>query len=270
MSAQAIPARVGVCGVATAADSAALRTLWMRCFGDSEDYVNKYFSAGFVPENVFVLRREAVEAMAISFPVRWVSGDGDERDGAYLYAVCTAPEARGNGHFRTLTAFAEQTLAARGATFVCLRPADGALAATYARMGYLGRFTLRESVVKADCSYVNLASIDAGRYGLLRQLQLRGGFIDYPPETLAQQARLGPLYEVSDGDRFGVCAAERTPGGWLVKEFLGDEALLPGLCRALDAAQLSVRTPGDEQVFALSKALDGGPCPTGYLGLAFD
>ena len=287
-------------GLARTSERPALRRLWMRCFGDSIDYVNLYFDHSFREDSVFVLRDAdgTPVSMAIRFPADWLAEDGDPQTGAYLYAVCTDPAQRGRGCFRTLMDFAERTLAAAGCDFVCLKPADAALAETYRRRGYEDAFFTQTQTVRADgAAAVTLRRIDAARYAALRQLQLRGSFVDYPPQTLAHQAQLGPLWELSEGDRFAICAAERYdapseeraafPGCpaapaqtadrtavWLVKEYLGDETLLPGLCAALGADRIAVRRPPTPAApgtpFAMAKPLSGKPRPSGYLGLAFD
>ena len=257
-------------GTATAEDVPALRCLWMRCFGDTEDYVNLYMQYAFVPERVFVLREPTLCAMAISFPVQYRGEDGTTTDGAYLYAVCIAPEARGRGLFRSLMEQAEQALAARGSAFVCLRPASEALLQTYMRMGYQVGFTNRERCIPAVQMGLRLSPLDPARYGVLRRRALCGGRVEYPPEVLAHQARLGSLFEARDGDRYGFGAAERWGETVILKEYLGDETLLPAIGGALGAQRLTVRLPGTEQVFALAKPLCGQTCPTGYLAFAFD
>ena len=61
------------------AEIPALRQLWVDCFGDTEDYVNLYCAHSFQPERVFVLRREQIDAMLISFPVTHIGLDGSQR-----------------------------------------------------------------------------------------------------------------------------------------------------------------------------------------------
>lgn len=259
------------CGTAKARDLPALRSLWMRCFGDGEDYVNLYFEHAFRPERVFVLRAEDGQpaAMAIAFPVSLRAGS--LLPGAYLYAVCTAPEARGRGCFRRLTAYAEQQLAGAGCAFVCLKPASEALARTYGRMGYEPCFTNRSFPTEASKDYVNVTPLSAADYGCRRRALLEGAWVDYPDETLAHQARLGTLFAADSGGLRGLGAAECWGDRLVLKEYLGDEALLGGICAHFGAARMSVRTPGLDAPFAMARPLGAAPLPANaYLGLAFD
>lgn len=258
---------------ASAADIPALRQLWTDCFGDPADYVNLYFDHAFAPERVFVLRLEdGLAAMLISFPVTYLAEDGDERDGAYLYAVCTRADLRGRGLCKELMAKTEQALAAQGCAFTCLKAASPELTAMYARMGYRATFTNREYTIgkrqeaRGNRS-VKLQTVAPEEYYALRQCRLRGAFVDYAPEVLAHQARLGRLLSVDGGA--AVAALERYGEAAICKEYLGDEALLPSLCAALGLEALTVRTPGDTP-FAMAKALTDAPVPTGYLAFAFD
>lgn len=251
-------------------DLPALRALWKTCFGDADDYVNLYFEHAFRPERVFVLRKETRPlAMAISFPLCWRL-ERQALPGAYLYAVCTAPEARGNGYFRALLRFAEQRLEQAGCAFVCLRPGSAALWDTYGRMGYLPAFTNRCLSVAADCSCGTLTPLSPAAYRAQRSALLQGPWVDWPEDALSHQARLGQLFTAQADGLCGVGAAERWGGEVILKEYLGDEALLPAICAALGAASMQVRTPGTEQGFAQAKPLGGADCPFGYLGFAFD
>lgn len=256
-------------GFAKQADVPRLIRLWMDCFGDDLDYVNLYFTHSFRPDRVFVLREPELAAMAISFPVTYIAEDGDTREGAYLYAICTDPAFRGRGLCRTLMAQSEAALKGRGCTFVCLRPETDALRVMYTRMGYRDAFSNRETVVlpAPEDRPIRMEPCSPEAYYGLRQMALWDGFVDCPPEMLAHQARLGRLLTLEGGAGFG--ALEQYDDTAILKEYFGDEALLPALCRQLGAKKLLVRAPG-EQPFAMAKPLTNLPCPTGYLGLAFD
>ncbi len=258
-------------------DRTELIRLWMRCFGDPEDYVRLYFDHSFVPEQVFVHREAAIDAMLIRFPVCYLTEDGDEKPGSYLYAVCTAPEFRGRGLCRRLMEQTEQELKARGDSFTCLRAASPKLTKMYEGMGYRTTFANRELVLESArdfavgtspaCPEICVERVTPAEYYGLRQLALYGNFIEYDPKVLAHQARLGSLLSIDGGAAIG--ALERYKDTAILKEYLGDEALLPSLAAALDLKKLIVRTPGAEP-FAMAKSLTDDPIPQGYLGLAFD
>ena len=254
---------------AQAADIPALKQLWMTCFGDTEDYVNLYFDHSFSPEQVFVLRAEQIAAMLISLPVTHVAADGEAQQGAYLYAVCTAPELRGRGLCRALMQQTEQALAAQGCTFTCLKAGSEGLSAMYERMGYQTTFTNRELCLSVPATQFKAEPklISPEHYYALRQFALRGDFIDYVPAVLAHQARLGALFCLDGGAAFG--AFERYGDTLICKEYFGDETLLPALGAQFGAAQVIARTTGTAP-FAMAKPLSSLPCPKGYLAFAFD
>lgn len=270
-------------GCATKADTRFLQRLWMDCFGDTAEYTALYFDHSFDPTRVFVLREDEIAAMCITFPVQYVAEDGDERAGAYLYAVCTRPELRGKGLCRRLLQETEAALKAQGCTFTCLRAASLELTAMYEKLGYKTTFTNREFSFSAvgtsparprtsaafpySTDRLSLVSVSPSEYYALRQFRLRGGFVDYPPEALTHQALLGTLFSVDGGAAIG--ALERRDGKTILKEYLGDEALLREIATALDVETLPVRTPGDEP-FAMAKSLTPEPPPSGYLAFAFD
>ena len=258
-------------GCASRVDIPELRQLWMDCFGDTKDYVNQYMEHAFEPERVFVLRGEEIASMLISFPVSHIGEDGDERSGAYLYAVCTKAEQRGRGLCRRLIEQTERALAEKGDTFTCLRAADEQLSAMYARLGYAATFTNREvSVDRAGAGNacpIAAETISPAAYYSLRQWQLRGDFVDYAPEVLAHQGRIGTLLSVGGGA--AIAAVERYGKTAICKEFLGDKSLLPALQAYLGTEKLLVRTPG-ETPFAMAKSLTDAPAPGGYLAFAFD
>ena len=256
---------------ATAADRAELIRLWMDCFGDAEDYVRLYADHSFAPERVFVLRQTQIAAMCVSFPVTYLSEEGDERQGAYLYAVCTRPDQRGKGLCRSLMRQTEEMLRTQDCTFTCLKAASPALTAMYERMGYRTSLTNREYNVSAAgaspaCPF-NMEAVSPERYYALRQCALRGGFIDYAPDVLAHQARLGQLLCIDGGN--AIAATERFGNTVMLKEYLGDETLLPSLAERLGVNALTVRMPGDTP-FAMAKSLTDAPEPAGYFAFAFD
>lgn len=150
--------------------------MWQICFEDEEDAPRACLS---LPEVTLCTLREQgrTVAMAVSIPVTL-----SEQSGRYLYAVCVAPEQRGKGYFRTLMRQCEAQAADLGASFLCLVPADEALAETYRRMGYGTEVALwedadekAEKILPAGEGFCRLAkdwyeTEHVSRYGLLKWL----------------------------------------------------------------------------------------------------
>lgn len=258
-------------GFARPEDVPALKRLWQTCFGDDPAYIGLYYDH-FPPQSVAVLRREEeILSMTVCFDVTYISADGDEHPGAYLYAVATAPDARGQGCCRRLLRWTETALKSRGCRFTCLRPATSALQTMYAKLGYAPAFTCRQWRVQAETAAdVRLRAVDAARYFQLRELFLQAEFLSWPQKTVAHAGSLGRLLELESPRGLACAAVEQTPDGPVVKEFLGEEDCLPALAAELGGKPLLVRAPGAQTPFAMAKTLCPMPRPEGWLGFAFD
>ena len=92
-------------------DVPAQRELWKLAFGDSDQYIDNFYSTYYRPERVVVLEEDgAVRSMAAWFDTNFcVPGRGMYWT-AYLYAVATHPACRGRGFSGQLLAWAEFTL----------------------------------------------------------------------------------------------------------------------------------------------------------------
>lgn len=239
-------------------DLPTLSNLWARCFGDSVAYVDAFWARFYDEFQVFV--NEDCTAMAVVMPMRW-----QERSAAYLYAVCTAPEARGRGLCRTLIAEIEAELCRQGISYALLVPAEPHLFAFYEKMGYETVF-FRSSRSGGAADAPKARRISPAEYGALRQAQLCGG-VEYPLCLLELQETFGALYAVPGG----CAAAEREDAGWLIRELLTDEpdAALASLAAELETASLTAWQPGAESPHGMAKSLDGAPLKQSYLGLSF-
>ncbi len=125
--------------IATQADRPVLNDLWQQAFGDGPEFSNFVFDkfAGF--DHTYVEEQGGqLVASACAVPVTL----GALR-GFYLYGLNTRAELRGRGIMRTLLQTLEQQLAAGGAAFTVLVPANQPLFAFYEKLGYETRFTHR-------------------------------------------------------------------------------------------------------------------------------
>ncbi len=118
-------------------DLTPLAALWKLCFGDTDDYPERFLEKCLEAQGSGVLlweeEREIVGMLClvgVHCPKRGLSG-------GYLYAVCTHPSARGKGICHRLI---EQ--AGRQADFLCLIPAKASLAEFYRGMGFSRSMTV--------------------------------------------------------------------------------------------------------------------------------
>ena len=105
--------------------------LFCDCFSDSADTAKEFFSCKDVI-TISIQKDNRLAAMASLVPIL----AEDNVKGFYIYGVCVAMDFRQRGLFRDVMSRAENEAKNKGASFVCLIPADNMLEATYRRFGY--------------------------------------------------------------------------------------------------------------------------------------
>ncbi len=273
----------GLCRPSRREEAPQLARLWKVCFGDTDDYIAHYFSAWYRPERALVLEDGGtICSMLLTFPNVLVTGEGRKRPSCYIYAFCTAPEARSRGYGRRLLAWAEEQAAQEGCHLAVMVPGEASLFAFYETLGYRTVFFHREQVFTrtgaADCTPIPCSG---AAYAARREALLAGlPHMAYPPEVLDYQRSLcrragGDLFLWEDG-----LAAVETDGETLFcKELLTDrpQAAVNALLSRFGLNRAVVRTPageGESKGFAVAKPLvpgwDEAAEPSGYLAFAFD
>ena len=90
-------------------DIPAQRELWKLAFGDSDSYIDNFYNTYYRPERVVVLEEGgAVRSMTAWFDTTFVVPGQGEYRAAYLYAVATHPDCRGQGLAGKLLAGADE------------------------------------------------------------------------------------------------------------------------------------------------------------------
>lgn len=251
-----------------AADLPQARRLWMTCFGDEENYVNRFFSQ--FQDGAVLLEDDQLCSMVLCLAVSYVQPDGNAQKGAYLYAVCTQPPYRGRGYSRAVMSCAEQLLKAEGCDFAFLRPADDGLAAMYQKFGYHMTLTNAETQIKAKpqrCTKIQ--PLSASAYLQMRRQLLSDSYIDWPLSAIRYAAQLGDLLRLEQDGQLAIAAVERYEDKLFIKEYLGAETLAGAIPTYYGVASASCRSRGDTP-FAMTKALTDKPLPCGYPGFVFD
>ena len=239
-----------------------LRKLWKEAFGDSDDFLDRFFQYGFDPKRC----RCMVEADTVVSALYWFEGSCRGQRFAYLYAVATAASHRGRGLFTALLEDVKQLLTREGFHGILLVPETEGLCRMYQKLGF-------SPCTAVDCHKVSPAGKPAALQEISGEtyMQLRRGFL---PEGAFDPGRemlsfLACLYRFYRGE--GWLAAGQTYEGKLVcQEFLGDGRAMGGLVRALGAAAGEFRTPGRERPLAWFLPLRedcGGPA---YFAFAMD
>ncbi len=239
-----------------------LRALWKEAFGDSDAFLDSFFSTAFSPEGYHCLTDTGVPASALY----WLPCTLDGRPMAYVYAVATKESHRGRGLCRQLMEETHEILKRQGYQGVILVPAKRELFSLYGKLGYRTCCACREFTCHAGDNAVPLQALDAGEYARLRRQALpEGGVIQEGATLRFLQEQLS--FYTADGC---LLAAAVENGVFVCKELLGNPAAAAGILRALGHKQGSFRVPGPGRDFAMFLPLsEDCPVPR-WFGLALD
>ena len=237
------------------------RRLWKEAFGDSDEFLDDFDKTAFSPERyrAVIIDGEVVSALYF-FDCEYAGGRI-----AYIYAVATAKEYRGQGLCRRLFDETHAYLTERGYMGAILCPGSDSLFDFYKSMGY------------STCTYVNECEVTAGdavgvkeitkdEYAKLRRKYLPEGSVIQESENIDFLSSFSKFYS---GDCFVLTArpdGERLFGA----ELLGNVDAAAGITRALGFERGVFRTEGNVKPFAMYYSLDKKTVPPTYFGLAFD
>lgn len=242
-------------------DTQALRCLWKQAFGDSDAFLDSFFSVGYSCDRCRQLSLDSQLAAALY----WFDCSFSGKPVAYVYAVATDAAFQGQGLCRALMADTHRHLQKLGYVGAILVPGAPSLFKFYEKLGYrtcshMDRFTCQAGTP------VPLRPVDAAEYAALRRRFL-------PPDSVVQEGPLLAFLQTQTAFFAGpdfVCCASLDGDVLTVPEFLGNPASAPGFTAALQARQGHFRTPGKTFPFAMYYPLSNELEAPGYLGLALD
>ena len=111
---------------------ASLRILWKEAFGDTDAFLDVFFSTAFAPERCLcILIKNNITAA-----LYWFECEYSNHPLAYIYAVATAKAYRGRGLCRQLLAATHSTLTQQGYIGALLVPGNETLFDFYKKAGY--------------------------------------------------------------------------------------------------------------------------------------
>ncbi len=241
----------------------ALRNLWKEAFGDTDAFLDTFFSTAFREERCRLVTIEVDVAAALY----WFDCLYMDQPVAYIYAVATATAYRGQGICHKLMADTSQHLKKLGYAGILLVPGSKALFSFYENMGFQTCSSVKKIDCEAACDRVDIKRIDTSTYQALRRQYLPSGSVIQEKENLTFLETLSNFYSGSDF----LLAAYTKKGILYGTELLGNTAAAPNIVKALNCETGSFRTPGEGTAFAmyLPLKLDSLPAPY-YFGLAFD
>ena len=239
-----------------------LYRLWQEAFGDTDAYLDAFFAAAEPLKHGRCVTVEGKPVAALYwFDCRW-----REKKLAYVYAVATKTQCRGQGLCRALMADTLRYLKASGYQGAMLVPGGEALRKMYASMGYQPATRITQLSCVAAENGTALRTLETAEYAALRRSYL-------PPEGVVQEdcnlAFLKTRWMLLAGEDFLLTAD--IFDGVVTGELLGNTEKAPEITKALQCKRGIFRTPGTDIEFAMYHPLDGETCVTpGYFGLAFD
>lgn len=237
-----------------------LRALWKQAFGDTDAFLDHFYSVGFAPKRC----RCVMDGDRPVAALYWFDCFAGEKKYAYLYAVATDESYRHRGLCRYLMEDTHRILKKAGYRGAVLVPASTELAAMYGKLGYLPLSGMDSLSATAGDESIPLMQIDTARYAAVRRTYLGNTGLVQEGANLAFLAGWAAFYE---GEDF-LLAASREKDTLRCHELLGNTSRLPGILAALGAASGTFRTPGTAP-FSMYFPLSDDPAP-GYFGLALD
>lgn len=238
-----------------------LKRLWRDAFGDEAAFIEAFFETAYAPENCRCITEEGTLA-AMAY---WLEGAYWGQKIAYLYAVATRSDFRGQGLCQKLLEDIHSLLKNRGYAAAMLRPGSEGLRRMYGKMGYADCCTAAEFSCEAG-EKLPIREISPEEYGALRRKFLPMDGVIQEGESLAFLGRIAKLYAGADFLLAANVEGELLHGA----ELLGNREAAPGIAAALGCDRGEFRTPGGEAPFAMICPLTENAEIPGYLGLVFD
>ncbi len=242
-------------------DIAAQKALWQEAFGDTDAFLDGFFTTGFSPSHCQCLYQNHRLAAALY----WFDCDWQDKKLAYLYAVATKKSLQGQGLCRSLMEATHTRLSREGYAGAVLVPGNDGLAGMYEKFGYC-TFSFAQKQEFLPAEPVPVKEITPAEYTALRKVFL--------PEDAVLQEKLAfdflgkfcRFYRTKDA-LFCLSRQDHTLN---FQEFLGDPSLLPGITAAMRAEKAVARVSDDRTPFAMYRSFTGDDATPGYFSLPMD
>lgn len=237
-----------------------LRSLWRQAFGDSEEFLDGFFTAGYDHRRCrCVTWNDRVAAALYWFDCSW-----NGRKLAYIYAVATDRDFRGKGFCRKLMEDTHRHLQKLGYYGAVLVPGSRELFGLYEKLGYRGCCPRQWEAFSAGSEPASVRQVTAEEYAEKRRQLLPEGGVIQEGATLSYLATFAAFFEGENCLFCGGVDAEK----FLCQEFLGDRETMPGILKALQVSEASVPCPGKGEDGAMYFSLTyDTECPR-YFGIA--
>ncbi len=244
------------------ADVPRLRSLWKDAFGDTDGFLDCFFTAAFSVDRC----RCATVQGNLAATLYWFDCSVEKKKMAYLYAVATGNAWRRQGICRALMADTHRLLGMRGYEGVLLVPGDEGVQKMYESMGYRVCTRRRYRQVLAGQRPAEVRPVDAAEYGRLRRAYLPARGVIQEGENLSFLSVQCSLY----AGRNCLLAGVRDGDSLNCVEILGQAEEFPGILKTLNCSRGRYPEAGGEKAFAMFYPLAENAAAPAYFGLAFD
>ncbi len=240
-----------------------LRSLWQEAFSDTDAFLDGFGETAFSADRC----RIATVDGRIAAALYWFECCYLGKRLAYLYAVATGKEYRGQGICHRLMEDTHRHLKQLGYAGAILVPGSESLFAFYERMGYRKCTNIREIRCTASDAAVWVERINKAEYAKLRRQLLPKNAVVQEAENLDFLETHSAFYKGKDF----VLAAFGEGNTLIGVELLGNAKTAPGIVNALGFERGMFRTCGGDKPFAMYFSLDGSKLPPpAYFGIAYD
>lgn len=237
-----------------------LKVLWGLAFGDPAAFTDCFFRTAFSPARCLCV----TEGEGILAAAYWFDTEFSGLKAAYVYAVATAPDHRGQGLCKRLMDAIHSHLQKEGYAGVMLVPGDDSLRQMYEKMGYANFGGMEQLDIHAGGNAVPIRDISPEEFCRLRRQYLPADGVVQEGENLRFLASFYRFYQAENC----LLAAAGTKEDLFIPEFLGDITAVPGILTALGAKKGLIRRSGSVP-FAMYHSLQNSQTP-GYFAFAFD
>lgn len=113
--------------------------LWKEVFGDSDEFISSFINDIYNADNMLCIE----QAGKIVSMLHFIPFEMNGSKVAYIYAVATDADARGQGYATKLIKQAIEKAQAEGYKAIFTLPADDMLRSFYSQFGFKGRYTIK-------------------------------------------------------------------------------------------------------------------------------
>ena len=248
-----------------------LRDLWKEAFGDNDEFLDSFYSTAFDPARcriAYVKNNDSNSTSAhnLAAVLYWFDCTISDQRIAYVYAVATAKDFRGNGACHMLLKNTHTHLKKLGYSSVVLVPGNEALVHLYEGCEYELCTRRNRMECAASNMEIEIQKISKEEFATLRRESLPVNAVIQEGENLDFLATQATFYS---GKSFVLCATIENENLYGI-ELLGDSSLAPGIVHALGCKDGTFFTPGKDEPFAMYHPLNNTAIEPSYLGFPFD